>query len=75
MEFRDVLNKRHSVRNFSEREIPVQVLENIVRAAERAPSWENSQPWNVYIATGDIPILRDSHRPDLPRQRIRVTAL
>lgn len=53
MEFRDVLNKRHSVRNFSEREIPVQVLENIVRAAERAPSWENSQPWNVYIATGD----------------------
>jgi len=53
MEFREVVNKRHSVRNFSEKEIPVAVLEDIVRTAERAPSWENSQPWNVYIATGD----------------------
>ncbi len=53
MEFKEVVNKRHSVRNFSEKEIPVAVLEDIVRTAERAPSWENSQPWNVYIATGD----------------------
>lgn len=53
MEFKEVVNKRHSVRNFSEKEIPVAILEDIVRTAERAPSWENSQPWNVYIATGD----------------------
>lgn len=53
MEFKEVVNKRHSVRYFSEKEIPVAILEDIVRTAERAPSWENSQPWNVYIATGD----------------------
>ena len=53
MEFKEVVNKRHSVRNFKEDAIPVPVLEDIVRTAERAPSWENSQPWNVYIATGE----------------------
>lgn len=53
MEFREVVNKRHSVRNIKEDAIPVPVLEDIVRTAERAPSWENSQPWNVYIATGE----------------------
>ncbi len=53
MEFKEVVNKRSSVRNFKEDEIPVEVLEDIVRTAERAPSWENSQPWNVYIATGE----------------------
>lgn len=53
MELKEVVNKRHSVRSFKDDEIPVEVLEDIVRAAQRTPSWENSQPWNVYIATGE----------------------
>lgn len=53
MEFKEVVNKRHSVRCFKETEIPVEVLKDIVRTAQRTPSWENSQPWNVYIATGE----------------------
>ncbi len=53
MEFKEVVSKRHSVRNFKADEIPTSVLEDIVCTAERAPSWENSQPWNVYIATGE----------------------
>lgn len=53
MEFKEVVNKRRSVRNFKAEEIPVDVLKDVVRTAERAPSWENSQPWNVYIATGE----------------------
>ncbi len=52
MEFREVMEKRLSVRNVTEREIPYSILEDIVRTAERSPSWENSQPRNVYIATG-----------------------
>jgi len=28
-------------------------LREIVKIAGRSPSWENSQPWNVYIATGE----------------------
>ena len=53
MEFKEVVNKRHSVRNFKSDEIPVTILQDIVRMAQSSPSWENSQPWNVYIATGE----------------------
>lgn len=52
MEFREVMEKRHSVRCFREDEVPAEVLRDIVRTARRTPSWENSQPWNVYVATG-----------------------
>jgi len=37
MEFKEVVNKRHSVRSFKDDEIPVEVLEDIVRAAQRTP--------------------------------------
>ena len=47
------MKQRHSVRNFKDDEVPVEVLEDVVLTAGRAPSWENSQPWNVYIATGE----------------------
>ena len=53
MEFKEVMNARHSVRCFKDEEVPTEVLEDIVRIAGRTPSWENSQPWNVYIATGE----------------------
>ncbi len=53
MEFKDVVNERHSVRNFSDQVISEEVLKEIVSTAERTPSWENNQPWNIYIATGE----------------------
>ena len=53
MEFRNVVNERHSVRNFSDRVISEEVLKEIVSTAARTPSWENNQPWNIYIATGE----------------------
>ena len=34
MEFKEVVSKRHSVRNFREESVPVSVLEDIVRTAE-----------------------------------------
>ncbi|MDO5296982.1 MAG: nitroreductase [bacterium] len=53
MELKEAINKRHSVRNFRHEAIPIEVLKDIVSTAERVPSWENSQPWNVYIAVGE----------------------
>lgn len=53
MEFEDTINKRHSVRDFKPDEIPEEILREIIKLSERTPSWENSQPWNVYIATGE----------------------
>ncbi|WP_267201114.1 nitroreductase [Limosilactobacillus kribbianus] len=52
MEFDRVVTGRHSVREFSERSISHSKLRQIVKLAQWAPSWVNSQPWKVYIATG-----------------------
>lgn len=54
MEFKDVLTKRHSVRDFKPDEVPDDILKNIIELAAKTPSWENSQPWNVYIVKGDV---------------------
>lgn len=53
MEFEKVVNTRHSVRDFSDKKISNDILNKIVKLAQRTPSWTNSQPWKVYIAKGD----------------------
>ena len=52
MEFKQVVAKRHSVRDFTDQPVSSQDLVDIVRTAQQAPSWVNSQPWRVYAATG-----------------------
>lgn len=53
MEFSQVVQARRSDRSFAEeRPVTKSVLEDIVSEAGRAPSWANSQPWKIYIATG-----------------------
>ncbi|MBR7069633.1 MAG: nitroreductase [Oxalobacter sp.] len=53
MEFSEVVRKRRSIRDFDERPIDKTILKAIVEEAQWAPSWVNSQPWKVYIATGE----------------------
>lgn len=53
MEFTNAVKKRHSVRQFTDQTVDKNTIEEIVRLAQRAPSWVNSQPWQVYCATGD----------------------
>ena len=50
MEFNDVIKKRQSTRDFKNTEIDDDVLKEIIEISESAPSWVNSQPWNVYMA-------------------------
>lgn len=52
--FSSLMNERHSARNFQKKEIPENLLKEIITTAQRASSWENSQPWNVYVATGEV---------------------
>lgn len=47
------MQDRHSVRHFSSKDISTETIRDIVEIAERTPSWENSQPWNVYVAKGE----------------------
>ena len=52
MEFSQVVANRHSVRDFTDQPVSQEDLVDIVRTAQQAPSWMNSQPWRVYAATG-----------------------
>ena len=53
MELQEVINQRHSVREFQDKPIEHEIITEIVQLAQRAPSWVNSQPWQVYCAMGD----------------------
>jgi iodotyrosine deiodinase len=50
--FRDFMARRHSVRDFSDRPVPLAVIEACVAAAGLAPSGANQQPW-FFVAVGD----------------------
>ncbi len=45
------LNTRRSVREFSDRAIPKEVIELIIRAAGTAPSGAHKQPWTFCVVT------------------------
>ncbi|MCP2161895.1 Nitroreductase family protein [Williamsia serinedens] len=44
---------RHSVRAFSDRPVPRETVERLLGLAARSASNSNSQPWHVYVLTGD----------------------
>jgi len=43
------INKRRSVRDFSEKIIPKEVIENIIKTAGSAPSGAHKQPWTFCV--------------------------
>jgi len=47
--FYDDLNKRRSVREFSDGEVDIDVIKNIVLAAGTAPSGAHKQPWSFCV--------------------------
>jgi len=61
--FYEQLRRRRSVRDYSDRAVPPEVIENCLRAAGTAPSGANKQPWHFAV-------IRD---PDV-KQRIREAA-
>lgn len=50
-EFYDLCNRRRSVREFSDKPVPKEVLELILRTAGTAPSGANKQPWQFVVVT------------------------
>lgn len=53
MNVKDALSARRSMRDFLPKPVSRGVLTEILEAASRTPSWANSQPWDVFVATGD----------------------
>ncbi len=53
MDVLEAIRSRHSVRVFKSKPIERETLLSILEAALQAPSWTNSQPWEVFVAGGD----------------------
>lgn len=51
MEFYEVINKRRSIRQFEDREIPRDVLERILDAGLKAPSSSHQRRWELVTLT------------------------
>lgn len=52
MEFWDVIENRHSYRDFRSDPIPRELIERCIHAAVAAPSAANEQPWRFHVTSG-----------------------
>ncbi|WP_129788123.1 nitroreductase [Promicromonospora panici] len=52
MDVYEAVTSRRAVRGFTDRPVPKEVLERVLRAAAWAPSASNVQPWCDYVLTG-----------------------
>ena len=50
----EVLARRRSVRAFRPDPVPREMIEDILRAAARAPSGTNIQPWKIHVVAGEV---------------------
>jgi len=77
MEFFDCIETRRSYRAFTPEHVSQETLENICKAANRSPSYMNTQPWEVFVAAGaqktalaaqlrELAEADEPARPDLP---------
>jgi nitroreductase len=51
LEFYEWLNARRTVRDFSDRPVPREVVENILKSASTAPSGAHKQPWTFCVVS------------------------
>ena len=53
MDFETLVQTRRSVRGYQDKPVPREVIEEIIRVAKGAPSSMNTQPWHLYVVTGE----------------------
>ena len=54
------MHLRRTVRDFADRPIPRDIIENVIRAAGSAPSGANQQPWH-FVAISNANVKREIH--------------
>jgi hypothetical protein len=52
--FSEFLSSRRSTRDFLTNPIPSELLEQLIADSLTAPSWSNTRPFKVCVATGDV---------------------
>jgi len=54
VEFDKVVLGRRSIRGYKQEPVPREVIEEVLELAVRAPSSMNTQPWHLYVVTGEV---------------------
>lgn len=72
MEFSEVIRARHSVRAFTDQPVSDDQLQALLNLATTAPSWSNTQPYQIAIARGKV---LESLRQELPPRFDKLAAL
>lgn len=63
MDVEQALNERHATRWFTDQQISQETLEKVVSAAQKVPTWVNSQPYKVHVVTGEtLQSIRQEHQ-------------
>ena len=52
--FFDLMIQRRTIRDFSDRPIPIEIIENAIQTASSAPSGANKQPWHFVIVKDPV---------------------
>lgn len=53
MDVRTAIKQRRSIRKFKSKEIPQEIIQEILAEARWTPSWGNVQPWEFYVVSGE----------------------
>lgn len=53
MTITDVVKERRSIRQFLDKEVPQELIKEILDGARWSPSWGNTQSWNFHVLTGE----------------------
>ena len=54
VEKRKKIKKRRTIRDYSSKDVPIEIIENSIKAAATAPSGANQQPWHFVIIRDKI---------------------
>ncbi len=52
MHLHKAIETRRSIRSFTKKKVPKNIIKEILRLGALAPSGSNTQPWNVHVLTG-----------------------
>jgi len=53
-QFLEMISSRRTVRDFSDRDVEREIIENAIRAAASAPSGANKQPWHFVVVENAV---------------------
>ncbi|MBN1548462.1 MAG: nitroreductase [Syntrophaceae bacterium] len=53
MDIKAAVKGRRSIRKFIDKEVPQEIIRDILETARWSPSWGNTQSWNFHVITGE----------------------